>query len=318
MALRRTLGPLLAALAALPACDFKFDGQTIRMVADQEQDRLDLLLVYHGLSVAKNRLKDQIEILDFILVSKTVMVFDSFPLAFSLEDPELLPIAKHLQVEQGPMFLDEKGRLSMFQMVRVSDVRGLLALANDAIRNEITEVLDKEQAFLHARPDQQTQELLRAAIRDRHGFVEKRGTALVFILPCSATFHSGFRRHLLQSLIEEVVREVVKVPEDGKPAAPATVESVMDQPALRLVLDNEWSISRVGDRTHVTLGIPGSSQGTLVKPPQGKYEPGLLEALGKAGRGAVAALGQDAIERRFAEFVRAGSRPAGAASRPAR
>jgi len=70
-----------------------------------------------------------------------------------------------------------------------------------------------------------------------------------------------------------------------------------------------------GDRTLLSLGIPGAREHVFVKPPSPDWDKGLFDALVQAGRGALPVVKAAEIEQRFREFVQAGNRPA---SRPAK
>jgi hypothetical protein len=323
----RSLALAIVLAAAATGCDFHFDAQRIQIVATPDADRIDLLIEYDGLCFkGEKRSRDQVEALDRMLELQTVMIMDSWPLAVPLADaspgPELKQFLGHFALEPGPLFQNDLGQPATWQMVRITRVRELLAMINEAVRGEVKDQLERGKVF-DIKVNERTRELLERALEERHSFIEKRGAALVFSMPCDEEVHSALRRKILGDLLRAGAEEAID--KAAKAGQALTADALLAQLPVRFLIENEWTMSRLGDRTLIVLGFPTSNRNLLVKPPQGEWNDGLKKALAAAGRGDLPQVTRAAIAERFAAFVRRervggpASRPeAGAASRPGR
>jgi hypothetical protein len=278
-AMRHTLR-WLAALAtlSLTACDLRFDAQTLELVADPEHDRLDVLLVYHGLSYAKKIAPaKQPAKLEGFLAEQPVMLLESWPFLFPLGKPDddTAPFFAHLRMEGGSLHLDENGQLSMFQMVRVSRVTELLAKANAAIRAAIAAELEAQGELLGLEVDDATRRATQRAITGEHRYLALRGAALELSVPCDVEFHGRMRSALLRQIIGDAVRKGL---EDE--VAPERREArILGNAWVALLIENEWSIGREDGNTVFRIGIAGAERARIVKPAQGDYDRTLLDEL---------------------------------------
>jgi hypothetical protein len=270
----------LAALAALSlaACDLRFDAQTIELVADPAQDRLDVLLVYHGLSYAKKIAPDkQPAKLEGFLAEQPVMLLESWPFLFPLarHDEDTAAFFEHARMEAGPLHLDGDGRLSLFQMVRISRVSELLAKANAEIGAAIAAQLEAEGELLGLAVNDATRKATQQAIAGKHAWLAVRGAALELAVPCDVEFHGRMRSALLRQILGDAVREGL---EDGVP--PERREArILGSAWVAFLIESAWSILRESGSTVFRVGLAGAERTRIIKPAQGEYDRTLLDAL---------------------------------------
>lgn len=270
----------LAALAtlSLSACDLRFDAQTIELVAAPDHDRLDVLLVYHGLSYAKKIAPEkQPAKLEGFLAEQPIMLLESWPFLFPLAKPDdaATPFFEHLRMEAGPLHLDGAGQLSTFQMVRVSRMKELLAKANAAIRAAIAAELEAEGELLGLPVNEATRKATQQAIAAEHSWLACRGAALELCVPCDVEFHGRMRSALLREILGDAVRKGL---EGGVPPEQAEAR-ILGNAGLAFLIENEWTIARDDGNTVFRVGIAGAGRTRIVKPAQGDYDRTLLDEL---------------------------------------
>ncbi len=293
----RSVVPVTLLLLPLAAC-LDFDEQEIRIVADAERDRLDLLLVYRG--VYDDGGKDTEQQLEALLRGERWFALGSnFPFQFRLDPPArgdddwFLPLlAAHATVENGAFFRDAQGRLCAWQCVRFARVSEVLergnaetraALAAAEVRRELLEDLGVRDEASHA--------LLAAAQAADFRFLERRAGALVVRLPLSREGHG--------QLVDHVLREGIGLAQSASNGDRHAAELDF---AVRLLAGCELSFVRAGEATELILGNQERAEQAIRVPARDRYRDNLEPLLTERGLAIRDDVDEAALAEAFAVF----------------
>ncbi|MBL9077590.1 MAG: hypothetical protein JNL08_08810 [Planctomycetes bacterium] len=322
-----------------------FDAQEITLVYDAKADRLDAHFVYRGLfaepstdgpdkAMAK-ALADLAKVRD----SGSFHFWNNWPFFVDLTADLPLPVqglAAHVDVENGTLFVDERGELCGHQFVRVRGARAFVQKLNTLL-----------EVFVQARAagpidgrelDEETIELLRDFLRAGNRLLQIEPGRLELRVPCADADHVWLKRLLEQRQLDNLPREMVRrelrerrdagdVPaESGKVAIDGErlQAAVALAPSFRVFWDNEWSIVREQGLTRIALGVKGADRLVVRKASEGQWTDGLLQALRANGEVVEEKVTDATLAERFAQFrgrdavlpPRLAERRAGAATTP--
>lgn len=290
-----------------------FDGQTVRMHIDEEQDRLDMLLLYRGIHSSSANTTGAIEQVEEILNgARWFALISNFPLMFHVDkmadsecDPEQ-PAANHLkdlvdenvEVRNGDLWQDPSNKLNAWQLVRVRNLSAIVAAANtvivEGVRKADSEGKLLKGTWLH---DEASVALFREAADRRDVFIAFEGQALTFMLPVSDVGWATIKRELLG-----ILRKGLDVHGTG---------SIADEKAERrssalieFLSISEWSIEREPDRVLFVLGSRHADELRLEFPTVGLEQTDLADDL--RGRGWPIAIdgNDDAAHRAYEALLR--------------
>ncbi len=157
----RRILPLLC-VAGLAACDLVFTGQDIDVRYDAAADRVDLLLVYHGLTTPRSNdsaIEKGVRAFERLNAGGREFIVLEWPLHFRLDAwaddaaarrstphatfiersiaGDYLQIAERIELVAREAFLDPEGRLCAYQRFRVRDATLVFAALNRMISRQI-------------------------------------------------------------------------------------------------------------------------------------------------------------------------------------
>jgi hypothetical protein len=248
--LRRASAVLLVPL--LSACEIRVAEEEIQVRIDPKSDSLDLLLVYHGVSPnGKGRMADP---------------------AFR---KRALEVIGGWELREHGSFLDEKNRLSAYQVFRVEKLSRLVDLANEAIDRGILDALDEGKAVPEGdEVDARTRELWKARAESGGPWIRLDGAEVVIDVPGSQEAFDRIRKEGLDE-IREVFLEPGNGLEDRDPVL-----------ALAQLLLHVRRFEVGGDRIVLHLWpMPDGLFRFLTRCDREPYDPALLEAVRKEGIG---------------------------------
>lgn len=327
----KRLALLLLPFLLLCGC-LQFDAQDITVRYDEKNDRLDLLLVYRGLYCNREIAAD-VDQLESALRTGEFAIWSNWPLKVDLTEAKgpLAALADHVQVENGSLFTTPTGQLCGYQFVRLTDVDGFLKKANDALALWVrAEVLGKElrDGGKTWRLDDETEELLLEVARGRHRVLSRKGAAFVLSVPCSDRDHlwllGQLRDEFGKSTGFELGRRLAHpelpgaddnarsgtsyVGNPGALDAPLQIapdllaQRVKEQPMLRVLFENPWSLRRTEGLTEFTLGFDYRSENRFHKAPLGVGAPNLEPEAKRRGIPVENSVPDQEITRRFDAF----------------
>lgn len=263
---------LVAAVSFASGCGILVDEQTLQFHYDEAKDRLDVLVVSRGLYASvpppfltSNREQkiDAVadEWLDAIQRGDRWLTSSLLPFDIDLDTAYPEPARKAaaqpyldlIRVKHGDFFLDERGRLCLWQCFGIVHFGRFLDLVNHAMREALRDpaTIDawkKESDGVF--PDARTEELLRAAAEREFTFVTTRGKALVVRAPLSRVGHRYLLGRALDGLTEQLAKD----------------KDLPESRWWRECLSREWSLARVGELTEVVLGNPEASEQVFTLP----------------------------------------------------
>jgi hypothetical protein len=288
--------PFLALLAVGAGCGVNVDEQTLHLRYDAEHDRLNILVVSRGLYVTGTSTdKSAGEWIDAIGRGDRCLVVTFFPFPLDLdqetttpkeEELKNLPLVRAISVKHGDVFLDDRGRPSIWQCVRFDHLTSVLQDLNhrfvENAKQEAQEASARKPGTVF--PDERTLALWQAISPD-FAFLSRRGNALVLRMPLSKVGH----RYLLEPLVE---------PSEYFQHEPRAVWSRW----LADCLSREWSLARTGEITEIVAGNPEAREQIFDLPAGGSYAPNLISVLEQRHIPVAPNLDEAKMLRAFDEF----------------
>jgi len=310
--LPRLVLPPLALLAgvALTAC-IEFDAQEVHLHYDGEDDRLDIMLVYHGLFAEGNDVQDAANQLDEAMLEGDFAFWSNWPLKVETVDGNRGALLKRfVEIENGGLFTTPAGTLGGYQFLRVRNVEQLVRAANTVFSLYVqTQVLAGKGVAAGHEFDEETRDLIQDHLRGREHWFEFDGAALRLTLPCSAADHRWLMSQGVDRILDGVISSIrsrlqtqrvvearaqdeevgdysdFSVNTSSQEFSLDKLESLLEvSPFVRFFVDNPCSIMREQGRTTLIIGIAGTKQQTVHKAPSGRYEPNLLDHLRQTGK----------------------------------
>lgn len=329
--MNKLLLPLLALLlTTLPGC-LEFDAQDVVVHHDVANDRIDVLLVYRGIfaesSSEQRALDEGLGDLDKALQTGEFAFWCNWPFKVNpATDPGGVRAAllQHVDVENGGLFTDPKGKLCGYQFVRIRQASAFLAKLDTALSLAVQAGL--LQGFPDAdggkhKVDDDTRDAVREFLREKEAFLRLEGGRLELRLPCSVADHRWLKRRLETYAYDNAAREMVRrevVAERRRtggdvwntnydmPTAALAGEKVAahlrDAPSFRFFWDNDFSFSHRDGLATVALGSGESPQIRVTKSSEGLYHDAFLAGVRARGDKIEDGVPDQEIERRFAAF----------------
>lgn len=323
---------LLLLLLSLSSC-LEIDGQEVTFHFDQENDRVDVLIVYRGIFAesgsgsGEDPLEKAYKDLEQARETGEFVFWNNWPLSVDLSKDIKAPkaaLAAHIDVENGGLFTDPQGVLCGYQFVRINDVSGFVKKVNTLLELMIqTGFTGEGMRGLSGkhRLDDDTQELVREFLRSREKmFVFEEGRAELR-LPFSAKDHRWLKQQIEEYFFDHMPREVVRreaVAQRRKDGASVTDTTYSEEtvviegttlrkevqrtPSMRFFWDNDMSIVRELELTRIGVGVAGQEQMVVKKASEGLYHDAFLKRLRENGEKIEDGLPVQEIERRFVEF----------------
>ncbi|HEB54051.1 MAG TPA: hypothetical protein ENI87_12425 [bacterium] len=321
---------LLLLLACLAGC-LEIDGQDVYFRYDQDNDRIDALLVYRGMfaegGTATSSPPMQKAIEDLASARKTgeFVFWNNWPLSCNPcrdYDPVRNALLKHVEVENGGLFTDPKGTLCGYQFVRINRARSFVKKLNTLLTVALQAGLAKGLERLGGhRLDDDTADLVREFLRSREPLLVVEQNRIELRLPLSARDHRWFKGyiegHLMDNLPGEITRRLAVEqrralggsPTDTSRADEAvsiegtSLKSELERaPSFRFFWDNDLSIHRTSELTTLGIGVVGSDELHVKKAPGGLYHDALLQELRTQGERIEDGLPDQELFRRFEQF----------------
>jgi hypothetical protein len=292
-----------------------FDGQTVRLAVDESKDRLDGLFLYRGLHSTTGDTTQALEQLEEIRGGERwFAVLSNWPFMFPIDkwvaeerDAErpaasrlLDTLDRHVEVRNGPLWLDADGTLNAWQLVRVRELAEVVAAAN-AAQVEQVELSLAEADGKGGWPvgDDESVALLKEALRRGDPFWAFDGQALTFTLPASDEGWVKIKRAMLDGLREMVeVHDEDEKDGDEKSNARRESDALIDFLAI-----NDWSVEREPGRTLFVLGARSADELRIEVPTVGLDGTDLVQELRERGW-AIMPAGDDATAHAAYEAFR--------------
>lgn len=327
---RLRLPVLVLLIATLPAC-LEFDAQEVVIHHDPTADRIDALFIYRGIfaesSSDQRALDEGLGDLDKALATGEFAFWCNWPFKV---DPTFNPggvreaLLRHVEVENGGLFTDPKGKLCGYQFVRVNKAAAFLDKLNTAlglaIQAGLLQGLPNDDGSTH-KVDADTRDAVREFLRDKQAFLQLEGGRLELRVPCSAADHRWIKQRLETHAYDNAAREMVRrevVAERRRnggdvwntnyalPAGSLPGEKVIahlrDAPSLRFFWDNDISFTHLDGLTTVTFGSDEAPQLRVTKSSDGIYHDAFLAGVRARGDKIEEGVPDQELERRFAAF----------------
>ncbi|MCA8952408.1 MAG: hypothetical protein KDE27_23055 [Planctomycetes bacterium] len=311
----------------------EFDAQEVTMRYDAKADRIDFLLVYRGVfyeSGTNDNLDKAFEDYAEVLSHGQAFFWSNWPLKVDVVDPPrtTAALAEHVEVEIGGLFTGPTGRLDGYQFVRITRAGEFLTKLNTMLELAVQGAL--LTGFDDHKFDDDTRELVREFLREKQRMVSIEAGRIVLQLPCSPADFSHLLARLEQYFAGNAASEIVRAtataaqraadPSDTT-IAPADAEvafgrtqlrdAMSHSPSFRFFWDNPISIVRGQELQTIAIGLPDSSELTVVKASDGHYSDNFLNALRERGEKIESGVPDQEIRRRFDDFLtRAAKLPA--------
>lgn len=278
------LATLLLAFASARSSCVDFDGQTLIVQLDAEQDQLEALIVYRDLHSTEVDPAGAIAQLETLRAGARWMAFlGNWPFMLHLEsllenppDPEtaagrlVAALDAQLELQSGELWVDEAGRLCGGQFLRVRELGGLVTAINAAIREELaTEKAQREFLDDFGITDAASSGLLGRAVASGADVFSVRGGALALEIPASPAGFIAVQRVFLKQALDAAANAV------GPGAAKRDANDDLDI-GLELLAGTQWGLQRGAESFTILLGDPTASDWTMEVPAEAKSKPGTL------------------------------------------
>ncbi|MBL8793266.1 MAG: hypothetical protein JNM56_05125 [Planctomycetia bacterium] len=255
----------LFAVAAL-ACSgcLDFDRQTMHILMPQGRDELHAVFIYEGLHIngsqqnhvarAKEELKD--------LVNGKALYLGNHMLRFhltELSDDRMKPLqtllAKHLSLQDGVLFLDDRASLNASQTIRIRELTAFVQGLNEFIAGEFAHsVAEQRLNPVGDFYDAETLALIERAIQDKHVWLSCEPGRISFTMPASDAVIARFKRQIsgaddvdrLRSLADTMLPDGLAEFRKALTEAAANRETIAGLP---------WSFQHGRKRFTVSLGV---------------------------------------------------------------
>lgn len=245
-----TLRSAVLLLPLLFAGCLEVESMEIQVVADRANDRLDVMIVSRGVfSSATNEQNLQKDLADLMKCRDVAAVpmpglgvVDFTDPAKGDTDAKWQRNAMFFDIEAGAFFIDEQGRLSFYQFLRINRAKEFAALAGQQAL---------EQMAADRRTTPATQELVAAAIRDGLQVITIDGAGFVFRRPLAEAEHKDEQIALWRGVVRGVEKALTK--EDGAERTDAT-----ERGHVQMLRDNDAAIVRRQGVTEYYIGTQGS------------------------------------------------------------
>ena len=284
---------LFAFLLPVAGC-LEVESSEVRVVADRQNDRLDIMIVSRGVwssARSDDELAKDLAQLRKCREVAAVPVPGAGVIDFMAADDdadsrrwrELVPF---LEIEAGAFFTDEQGRLSFYQFLRVHRPRQFAAVCSRMARTGM--LAEKKLSAA-------TRVLLEQAANEDWPVVIIDGAGFRFRRPLADEDHRAERAEFAREIERSIDREAKEAErEHGKPQ-PSKLPA-----QVRTLLDNDVAIVRRKGVTEYVIGTQGSDVCDYVL--RGKaYEDNLMKAF-TAAEPRPPAVTQALIDQQFAAF----------------
>lgn len=247
---------VFVSLLLLGSC-LQVESTEVRVVADTKNDRLDVMIVSRGVSSnagnEKNLQKDLADLRSCrdgaCVIAPGLGVMD-FARQEAAKDEATAAARQRfvslLDFESGAFFVDEAGRLSFYQFVRIHRLTEFEALCNE---RALATIGDRKGISA------ETAALLEKARQDGAKMVTIDGAGFRIRRPLSTADHHAERDKLWHEIVLEIVKALERRPDDQTNDA---VARALEQSGLRAFRDNDMAIVRHHDATEYFVGTQGS------------------------------------------------------------
>lgn len=272
-----TARALLAVVALTCAGCLDFDRQTVYAVFPQGRDELHALLIYEGLRVfgsdeqsargAQEELRPIVERAQEEL--RQIVEGKSFYLGdlthkFNLDGKEGSEteqkigalLAKHISIQNGVLFLDDKANLNACQSVRIGKLSAFVEALNQLLTAEFARMAAEKRAsptnddFF----DPDTLASIDRAIQDRHVWLKCEPGRFSFTLPASRAATDKMKRRIAgMKVLNEVNAMAQKLEAEHLAAFKSIVAAT--QRYERSLVGLPWSFEQGRGRFTISLGV---------------------------------------------------------------
>lgn len=275
-------------------CVVRFDDQDLHWRYDVANDRMDLLVVYHGVwwdpSAGFEPESNEATARVFLdQVARGARLLGLFGILWSLTadpaDPASALVDAHTFARPARFFMDGSSRLSVWQCMRIERFGLFLEKVNQLLRQELAKPA-KMAKFRrdYQLTDERSGELLEQGLKQGWEFVRHQGSALVLRIPASADGHLALVRSQLQDLGRRRNRR----------------ERAQQ---IELLSSLEMSIVRNGEETALVLGNPGSLEQAVHLVGDGQDQDNLAPLVLEKGIEIRTDVTDAWLQQRFEEFV---------------
>ena len=306
---------LLALLLLLTSC-LEIDGQDIYVQVDEENDRIDAMIVYRGMfaeasSGNANPVEKAINDLKEAQESGVFTFWNNWPFTFDpIRDYGIAgnALLEHLDVENGGLFTTPKGVLCGYQFLRVNNAKSFIQKLNLLVEASVQAefVRDRKGANPPRQFDEETQDNVREFLRAGKKFIALKNGRIVFFLPTSDADHQWLKLQLEESLLEGFQRDLARSTKEAElatPSKPIELRDVLSRaPSFRFFWDNPFSFQRAENLTTIGLGVAAADELHVQKRMEGLYEDAYLQRLRAEKFQIEDGLPDPELGRRFADF----------------
>lgn len=290
---------VIVPLLLLASC-LEVESTEVRVVADTQNDRLDVMIVSRGVSSSagseqslRKDLADLRQCRDgACVIAPGLGVMDFGKPEEPADEAEAEArrrLVSFLDFEPGAFFVDDAGRLSFYQFVRIHRLGEFEAFCNERVR---TAVLAKRKGVSPA-----TAALIEKAQREGATWLTIDGAGFAVRRPLSAADHRAERDEMWREVVHQVVASARSRPDDP---VHEVVAYTVERGVVQALRDNDVAVVRHEDATEYYVGIQGSAVGDY-RIRGGEYKDDLLLALA-AEEPRPPVVTQELVEKQFAGF----------------
>jgi len=278
-------------LSLLTGC-LEVESMEMQVVADRANDRLDVMLTSRGVwSSATNETNLAKDLADL----RKCRELSAVPLpgigVVDLSQPaegqdgKWLQLVPFLDIEPGAFFVDEQGRLSFYQFLRIHRPKQFAAVVDEIAR--------ASWATQKQRGSPETIALMEQAGREQWPLFVVDGAGFTLRRPLADADHRAEQAQLWNEVARKVERAVTG--EGGAEKSDATQRG-----PIQMLRDNDVAIVRRAGVTEYVIGTQGSEVCDY-QLRGGKYQDNLMQAFGET-EPPPPAVTQALIDKQFASF----------------
>jgi hypothetical protein len=318
----------LLLLLFLGGC-LEIDGQDVFLRYDEENDRIDAMLVYRGMFAEGGSGGDALETstkdLEKAMETGEFIFWNNWPLSCDPArkyDAARNALVKHLDVENGGLFTDPHGVLCGYQFIRITKAKFFIRKVNTLLEIAMQAAcLTGIPQFQNRKLDADSKENIREFLRGRGKFLTLEKGRIEVQLPLSKQDHIWLKKaiedHFMDNMPGEITRRAIveqrrkdgiSVTDTSSSDATVNIEGatlrkeIERAPTYRFFWDNDFSIQRSLELTTIGLGVAGEDELHITKAKGGLYHEALLLKLRDDKFKIEDGLPDQELVRRFEDF----------------
>ncbi|MDA7494477.1 hypothetical protein N8467_00265 [bacterium] len=310
----RMLARVAWLLPLMLASCLEFEHQEVHLRYDAKVDRMDVLLVYRGLYAANTPLigNNQPPVERALADLKTAREHGAFafrnsmnfkvdPVTESMDDW----VSRHIDVENGGLFTDPKGRLCGYQFVRIRGFRAFLPRFDEEHREIMFGQFGPSVSLEKGWPEP-VKKAFQRYVKQGNAVITADGCCFEVRLPIREQDHAQVQRYVLGDPAlgqKKPSGADVAKPKEHSSADPRRIKRRQSEGApLPSHTPNALTVRRADGVTIVRYGTPGAAAMRVEVQCEGKGDTKLLDALRKQGEPIEAGVPDQALQRRFEAF----------------